>query len=71
MTINDLPLNEFCVKVRQLAEQLPILMRDGKVRDFAMALSDIEMNARDCQYRLNDLLAKRGESHPLAEQMGT
>ena len=52
--MNDIYVNQRCLEVRQLAEQLPVLMRDGKELALFMALSDIERAARQAQDRLNE-----------------
>lgn len=53
MTLNDLYVNERCLLVRQQAEALPKLMRDGKEHALFMALSNIELAARQAQEFLN------------------
>ena len=55
MTINDLTINEKCLRIRQLADSLSLSMRDGRELSLFVALSDIERAARDAQWRLNDL----------------
>ena len=58
MTINDLPLNERCHKIRALSELLALYSRDGKERALFNALADIESLARDAQWRLNEMRFK-------------
>jgi len=55
MTLNDQELNARCLMVRQLAEQLPILMRDGKIADLDRVIGLIIHQATFAGYRLNDL----------------
>jgi hypothetical protein len=59
VTINNLPLNESCVKIRALADSLPILMRDGRVSDLCEALATIECEAREAGYLVNDMVWPR------------
>lgn len=67
MTINDLPLNEDCQKVRHLAEELPVLMRNGNESELSMALYQILCYAGRARRRMNDL----GYWDPLREPMGS
>lgn len=55
MTINDLMLNELCLKVRQNADKLPMMQREQMERALFIALSDIEMAAKKAQQRLNEM----------------
>ena len=56
MTINDIALNTSCLKVRAHALRLEALMRDGKLHALADALAEIECEAREGGYRVNDLM---------------
>lgn len=69
-TINDLEVNEHCLKISQLADRLKVLQRDGRETDLFKALSDIQRAAEKGQWRLNDLIYGRGFKPP-EEQMGT
>ena len=55
MTINDLQLNELCLKIRQNADQLPMMQREQMERALFITLSDIEKAAHEAQWRLNDI----------------
>jgi hypothetical protein len=70
MTINDLELNERCVKVRKLAATLPKLIADGRELALALVLAEIEATSRDAQYRLNDVSFK-DRWHPYRDSMGS
>lgn len=54
-TLNDLETNERCVKIRQLADTLQVLEREGKELALFIALSDIEKHAHEAQARLNEI----------------
>ena len=69
MTINDIELNEYCVKIRQLSEQLPKLMRDGRDTTLALVIAEIEATSRDAGFRLNDVSFK-DRWHPYRDSMG-
>jgi hypothetical protein len=70
MTINDIELNAYCLKIRQIAEALPILMRNGADGDLWKALADIENHARAAGFRLNDVHFK-DKWHPYRDSMGS
>jgi hypothetical protein len=55
MTINDLELNAELVKIHHKASSLNSLTREGKEHALFMALSDLEMAAREAQCRLNKM----------------
>lgn len=65
MTINDADLNYSCLKVRQLAETLPKLMRDGQTQLLFLVLHEISNQAEKGKERLN-----RIEWLPTREPMG-
>ena len=69
MTLNDLEVNECCLKIEQLTEKLKIYQRDGKEMALFMALSDIQKLAEKGCWRLNDLLYGRDFKAP-KELMG-
>lgn len=54
MTINDLDVNERCMRIRLLAETLPSLERNGQEQLLFIALSDIEKLANEAQTLLNE-----------------
>jgi hypothetical protein len=56
MTINNLSLNESCLKIRAMAGRLEALMRDAKVSDLCEALATIECEAREAGYLVNDMV---------------
>lgn len=59
MTINNIALNESCMKIRLAAGKLELLMRDGKVSDLCEALATIECEAREGGYLVNDMVWKK------------
>lgn len=59
VTINHLSLNESCLKIRQAADKLPELMRDGRVSDLCEALATIECEAREAGYLVNDMVWRK------------
>jgi hypothetical protein len=69
MTINDTDLNAYCLKIRQLSEQLPKLMRDGRDTALALVIAEIEATSRDAGFRLNDVTFK-DRWHPYRDSMG-
>lgn len=69
MTINDIALNEYCVKIRRLSEQLPKLMREGRETALALVIAEIEATSRDAGYRLNDVSFK-DRWHPYRDNLG-
>lgn len=69
-TINDLEVNEHCLKISLLADKLKVFQRDGQEMALFMALSDIQRAAEKGQWRMNDLMYGRGFKPP-EEQMGT
>lgn len=70
--MNDLRLNEACVKIKKIARRLQELEAEakaGKTLHLFIALSDIEQAARNGQWRLNEL--EYGSNFvPPEEQMG-
>ena len=58
--MNDLRLNELCVKIRQNADKLQEMQREQMELALFVALSDIEKEARAAQFRLNDLVHEQG-----------
>lgn len=59
MTMNDLFVNERCLLIRRLAEELPKLMRDNRAHDLFIALSNIDRMAKEAQDHLNDVRFRR------------
>ena len=53
--MNDLRLNELCLKIRQNADKLPFLQREQMERLLFITLSDIDRAAKQAQYRLEEL----------------
>ena len=53
--MNDLQLNELCLRIRQNADKLPELQREQMERILFLTLSDIELASRKAQDRLNSL----------------
>ena len=53
--MNDLQLNELCLRIRQNAERLPLLQRDQMELALFVALSDIDRAAKQAQYRLEEM----------------
>jgi hypothetical protein len=60
LTINDLQLNEECIKLRALAEKIPYYMREGRVADLESTIGQINEAAVKAGYRLNDLRYTKG-----------
>lgn len=58
MTVNNLLLNDSCLKIRTAAGKLPELMRDGKISELCEALATIECEAREGGYLVNDMVWK-------------
>ena len=58
--MNDLALNELCLRIRQNADKLPEMQRDQMELALFVALSDIEKAARAAQWRLNDIKFRNG-----------
>ena len=53
--MNDLALNELCLRIRQNADKLPEMQREQMEMALFRTLSDIERAAQAAQWRLNDL----------------
>lgn len=53
--MNDIEVNECCLKIHQLARQLGELQAQNKELKLLITLSDIQKAAEKAQYRLNDL----------------
>jgi len=71
--VNDIEVNENCLKIRNLGRKLAELQaRSAKGRDLALfiTLSDIEMAARRAQDRLNTI-DHGSDFKPPVEMMGT
>ena len=59
MTINNVDLNASCLKIRALAGKLEECMRDARVSALCEALADIECEAREAGYLVNDMIWKK------------
>lgn len=70
MTINDIELNAYCMKMRKLCEKLPLLMRNGESTALALAIAEVEATARDAGYRCNDIYFK-DKWHPYRDLGGS
>lgn len=55
MTINDLKLNEHCCKIKQAADHLEYLMREGRADELEMALGRIHHWAGEGVYRISHI----------------
>ena len=55
MTINDVALNEHCLELRQLTDELQIYMREGNVQKLQRTIDRIGEHWMQAGYRLNDL----------------
>lgn len=64
MTINDIDVNALCLLIREKADSLSMLMREGKELALFMALSDIDRAAKQAQYRLNDIQREASSRKP-------
>lgn len=53
MTLNDIETNERCLRIRQLAEMLPKLMRDGQESMLFVVVHEISCEAEAAKERLN------------------
>ena len=53
--MNDLQLNELCLRIRQNADKLPELQREQMELALFVALSDIDRAAKQAQYRLEEM----------------
>ena len=56
--MNDLRLNELCLKIRQNADKLPMLQREQMERALFLNLMDIQRASEDALHRLNELKPK-------------
>ena len=59
VTINNVDLNASCLKIRALAGKLEECMRDARVSALCEALADIECEAREAGYLVNDMIWKK------------
>lgn len=56
--MNDLRLNELCLKVRLNADKLPMLQREQMERALFLNLMEIQKASEDALHRLNELKPK-------------
>ena len=56
--MNDLRLNELCMKVRLNADKLPMLQREQMERALFLNLMEIQRASEDALHRLNELRQK-------------
>ena len=53
--MNDLALNELCLKVRQNADKLPEMQREQMERALFLTLLEINRASEDAMQRLNEM----------------
>ena len=56
--MNDLRLNELCLKIRQNADKLPLMQREQMERALFRNLLEIHQASEDALHRLNELKPK-------------
>ena len=59
MTCNDLELATACHKVRAQARRLEELLRENKLHKLGDVLAEIECEAREAGYRVNNLMFQK------------
>ena len=59
MTLNNIYVNERCLELRQISDQLQVAMRDGKLSELARAVARINKVSEELIHRIHDLQSRQ------------